>query len=1030
MAKGHEDIEAVRARGLVPTEREHAEGVRQDQYTFERPAADEPRRPLGQTLKGYVADLDPRRIGGPKLPLTLLGLAALFGAWDDIALAVLTPEIRAEFGFSFAFVGTLTVMLSFIDVLFAPAMGYLADRVKRVWMLRIGNLALNVGSVVTGAAPGVPLVVGGRMISGVGKAISDPAGFPLLTDYYPLRSRARVFAFLSFAGGLGLLIGPSVAGSLGDLFGWRFAVIGLGLLATLVTLGYFFLQEPVRGAQDRRAAGADEEAAQREQRPVSWGEAWRAAGSIVTLRRIWYAVPALTVAGTATPVFLTLYYAEEFGLGPTQRGAISSVTSGVALAGVLFAGPAGDRLMAYRPGRIMAAFGGLLFVYSASIALLVISGNLWLSIAVSLPLGFGTAVILPALFALISVVVPARIRGLGLQTIAPWQLVGLILVQIIIGLADSWGLRGAMLLLIPVFVIGGLILASAAAGVDRDIRAALAAAMADEAVREARAAGGNKMLVCRDIDVTYSGVQVLFNVDFDVDEGEIVAVMGTNGAGKSTLLRAIAGIQEASNGAIFLDGQDITHVPPHENARNGIVMVPGGHAIFPTLSVDENLRTAAWMYRDDDTYVRTKMEEVLNFFPVLRERIHQPAGNLSGGEQQMIALGQAFLMRPRLLMIDELSLGLAPQIVEQLLDTLRAIHAQGTTVLLVEQSLNVAVTIAERAVFMEKGEIRFDGATAELLRRPELVRAVFMGGAAGGPGSISTGGPARQVRAADERERILLVEDIHVSFGGVQALRGAGVEVLAGQVVGVIGPNGAGKTTLFDVVSGYVQPDRGRVVVEASDVTTLRPDARAFLGLGRSFQNARLFPSMTVRENIAVALERHLEARNPILAAVWAPQVRTTERRVRRRVDTLVQLLGLGAYADKFVSELSTGTRRAVDIALVMAAEPRILLLDEPSSGLAQAESEELGPVLLRLVRDTGCGLLVIEHDIPLIASISERLLAMELGEVVASGPPHDVLTDDRVVASYLAASSDAVTRSGTQDLAAILGLSKNPKKR
>jgi len=230
---------------------------------------------------------------------------------------------------------------------------------------------------------------------------------------------------------------------------------------------------------------------------------------------------------------------------------------------------------------------------------------------------------------------------------------------------------------------------------------------------------------------------VLFNVDLDVEEGELVALLGTNGAGKSTLLRAIAGTQEASNGAIFLDGMDITHRPPDENAAGGIVFMPGGRAVFPSLTVEENLRAAAWMYRQDDEYVAQRTEQIYDFFPILRKRVKQQAGTMSGGEQQMLALGQAFLMKPRLLMIDELSLGLAPAIVEQLLGIVRAIADSGTTIILVEQSVNVALTVAERAVFMEKGEVRFSGSTAELLRRPDILRSVYLKGTGSSSGRIA-----------------------------------------------------------------------------------------------------------------------------------------------------------------------------------------------------------------------------------------------------------------------------------------------------
>ncbi|MEX2100475.1 MAG: ATP-binding cassette domain-containing protein, partial [Acidimicrobiia bacterium] len=526
-----------------------------------------------------------------------------------------------------------------------------------------------------------------------------------------------------------------------------------------------------------------------------------------------------------------------------------------------------------------------------------------------------------------------------------------------------------------------------------------------------RERGEEKLLVCRDVDVIYDGAQVLFGVDFDVNAGETVALLGTNGAGKSTLLKAVCGLHMVDNGAVFFEGDDVTATPPHELAQRGMVYVPGGRAVFPGLTVEENLRTATW---SSDDLVDERIAVVLDFFPRLRERLAQPAGTLSGGEQQMVALSQAFLMRPKLLLIDELSLGLAPAVVEQLLEILRAIRDQGTTLVLVEQSLNVAATIAERGVFMDKGRIEFDGPIDDLVRRPDLVRSIFMGGAAAG---ASVG--RRVKRAEDETQVALGCQDVAVGFGGLQALDGVTFQVAAGEIVGIMGPNGAGKTTLFDVLSGYLHPDRGKVILGDRDVTRLPPYARAKLGLGRSFQSAQLFGALTVRETIAVALEKRAP-KNPLAAAFWAPGQRQREQRLRERVDGYIELLGLGDHADKFIRELSTGSRRAVDVACAMANEPAVLLLDEPSSGLAQAEIEALGPTLARLSRETGCSLVVIEHDLPLLTSLSDRLVAMELGAVLADGPPELVTRDPRVLTSYLNASAAVLQRSGSR-LAAVL---------
>src|SRR4051812_31306645 len=240
-------------------------------------------------------------------------------------------------------------------------------------------------------------------------------------------------------------------------------------------------------------------------------------------------------------------------------------------------------------------------------------------------------------------------------------------------------------------------------------------------------------LSCSGVDVAYDKVQILFGVDLEVAEGKIVALLGTNGAGKSTLLKAISGLVTPTAGTILLDGVDITHADAVTTSRMGIVQVPGGKAVFPTLTVAEHFKAGCWLYnRDESAEVTQRTERVLEMFPRLRERWDQMAGNLSGGEQQQLALGMAFIAKPKLLIIDELSLGLAPAIVAQLLDIVREIHADGATVILVEQSVNVALTIATRAYFMEKGEVRFSGPTEELLGRDDILRSVFLQGASEG----------------------------------------------------------------------------------------------------------------------------------------------------------------------------------------------------------------------------------------------------------------------------------------------------------
>jgi len=269
----------------------------------------------------------------------------------------------------------------------------------------------------------------------------------------------------------------------------------------------------------------------------------------------------------------------------------------------------------------------------------------------------------------------------------------------------------------------------------------------------------------------------------------------------------------------------------------------------------------------------------------------------------------------------------------------------------------------------------------------------------------------------DHSRFVLVAEELTRSYGGVRAVSDVSFELSQGAILGVIGPNGAGKTTLFDLISGYMPPDKGRLLFKGENVIGLSADARARLGMGRSFQDARLFPGLSVEETVALALERHVEVRDPFATAVGLPMVRESEAAVSLRVDELIELVGLQAYRAKFVRELSTGTRRIVDLACLLAHEPDVMLFDEPSSGIAQREAEALGPMIQRVRAATGAAIVIIEHDMPLIRSISDEIMALDLGQVIAHDAPDVVLHDPRVVASYLGTNDAAVARSGTEGL-------------
>ena len=533
---------------------------------------------------------------------------------------------------------------------------------------------------------------------------------------------------------------------------------------------------------------------------------------------------------------------------------------------------------------------------------------------------------------------------------------------------------------------------------------------------------GRSLLECIGLEVAYGRTQILFDVSIDVDEGEVLAVLGTNGAGKSTLLRAITGLTPPKGGKVLLDGRDVTGTSPVKMASLGVAQMPGGRGIFPDLSVGENLRMATWSFRGDKARCKRATERALDLFPALSTRLADRAGLLSGGQQQMLALAQAFMPEPRLLLVDELSLGLAPVIVMELLDVVRRLRNEGVGIVLVEQSAELALQVADRAVFLEKGETRFSGPAREILERGDLVRSVFLSGARD---QVQSGASAK----ADDSDKTFRTFDIaslihsgktratltarglNKRFGGVTAIDDVDLDIEPGEIVGLMGPNGAGKTTVLDVLSGFVVPDSGSLHLVYGDtpnpggdldLSSLSPDARAMHGLGRSFQDARLFPGLTVTETLAVSCERWVTSREPLAAALRLPASLLSEAEVYERVQRILALLRLDVFRDRFASELSTGSRRLVEFGCLLAQEPEVLLLDEPSAGLARAEAEALGPVL-RGIRDaTGAALVVVEHDVPLLRATCDRLIALDTGRIIASGTPADVLDDPAVVRAYL----------------------------
>ena len=236
------------------------------------------------------------------------------------------------------------------------------------------------------------------------------------------------------------------------------------------------------------------------------------------------------------------------------------------------------------------------------------------------------------------------------------------------------------------------------------------------------------MLKIEKLHVAYGPIHALKGIDMEVNEGEIVTLIGSNGAGKSTTLSAITGLVRAQSGSIRFEGNDIANIAPHRIVERGISLSPEGREVFPGLTVHENLRLGAYVRRDKGE-ISAASDRVYELFPRLKERVNQIAGTLSGGEQQMLAIGRALMTAPRLLLLDEPSMGLAPNLVLMIFDLIKSINRQGTTILLIEQNANMALSIAHRAYVLETGNIVIEGPARELARDPR-VKSAYLGGKA------------------------------------------------------------------------------------------------------------------------------------------------------------------------------------------------------------------------------------------------------------------------------------------------------------
>lgn len=679
------------------------------------------------------------RAGGVVLLVTLFAL----NFFDDVGIAaigVLGPDIQHSLGLSDTAITVLGALGGALVLVGCVPAAVLADRYARTKVIAATSILLGAFTALTGAAQTAWQLVVARLGAGVNKG-NLPAFNSVIADAIPIEGRARGFAFYNGSNAVAYMLTPVVIGGIASFAGgddgWRWAflltsvpVVALGVLA-------WFLRDPERGQHERAAVLGDADTTLVDEPPPPIDEAW---ARLKRIRTFYYLTIGLSVVGIGlfvVPTMTGLYLERRFDLGAGDRGAIASLAAIGSLVGTLLTGAFGDRLNQRDPADVLRGIG------------LLILGTLFTVVAFLMPtlplftifLGLGN-VPLSAVFVALTVVatpiIPPRLRSMGFALTTLYMAVGGGLGGSIISgaLSDAYGERTAVaVVLLATVPVSTALLFHAARFVHGDIAAVERDLIDEDEQRKLRAARpdgplpGEALLEVRRLDFSYGPLQVLFEVELDLVQGEVLALLGTNGAGKSTLLRAITGLGFPDRGVVRFAGDDITYTEPAGRVRRGIVQVPGGKAIFPNLTVEENLRLGGFTL--SSAQYEERRASSLDLFPALQPRLDQPAGTMSGGERQMLALAKGLLLDPRLLCIDELSLGLAPIVVEQLIEVVAQLKARGVTMLIVEQSVNVALTLADRAVFMEKGHVRFEGPAADLLERDDLVRAVFLGGEGG-----------------------------------------------------------------------------------------------------------------------------------------------------------------------------------------------------------------------------------------------------------------------------------------------------------
>ena len=675
------------------------------------------------------------RAGGTKMLLVLTALVT-FDEFDRAAMTVLAPDIQNTLGVSDGVLAAASAAFGVMFVLGAIPLATLADRFPRTKVAAIATAVWSVVVLLTGFVVNAFSLFVARLGAGLGQSNVLPIHGPLLADTYPMAARGRIFALYAMGSPMGQLIAPAIVGAIADVAGgeegWRWAFFLIALPPAILALFTLTLPNPKRGRWEQETVLGEQLADDAKPLPTSTTMAFARLRKIKTFYYMLVGLGVLGFALFSIPIFVSLHLEDEFGLSALERGTFFSLAFLPALVGIPFAGVINDKLLRRSPARSLLLVAVLVLPLGPLVSLGMWMPNTVLTF-VFVALGISSSrVAFSAWGPVVAAVSPYRLRSQAFAMVGVYIfLLGAFFGAVLTGIiSDAAGEPTALTIVtIPSSIIGAGLIAYGARHINHDI-SLVVEELKEEQEELARVADPDveiPLLQVRNLDFSYGKVQVLFDVGFEVKRGEVLALLGTNGAGKSTVLRVVSGLGVPDRGVVRLEGRTITFCEAELRVGLGIVQVSGGKAVFDDLTVRENLRVGAFLERHDRDQVEARIERVLDVFPALRDMQNQAAGSMSGGQQQQLAVAKALLLDPEVLVIDELSLGLAPLVVQELLEVVERLKAAGVTMIIVEQSLNVALALADRAIFMEKGQVKFDGPAQELMERDDLVRAVFLG---------------------------------------------------------------------------------------------------------------------------------------------------------------------------------------------------------------------------------------------------------------------------------------------------------------